>query len=161
TSCSRRCETNSAAMSSRKGTAEMATTMQPAAPSCALVIFGASGDLTKRLLVPALYNLRRARLLPEDFALIGVARAEKDDETFRRELADGLRTFGSNRILADDWRWLAERVSYVRGEFDDPAAYKALAKQLAATEKTQHTGGNVLFYLATPPTAFATIVHRL
>jgi glucose-6-phosphate 1-dehydrogenase len=139
----------------------MVTTMRPAAPPCALVIFGASGDLTKRLLVPALYNLRSARLLPEHFALIGVARAEKDNETFRGEIADGLRKFGSDRILTDDWRWLAERVSYLRGDFDDPAVYEAMAKRLAAAEETHHIGGNVLFYLATPPEAFATIVRRL
>jgi glucose-6-phosphate 1-dehydrogenase len=61
---------------------------QPAAPSCAFVIFGAAGDLTRRLLVPALYNLRCARLLPENFALIGIARADKDNQTFRQELRD-------------------------------------------------------------------------
>ncbi|HEX3676816.1 MAG TPA: hypothetical protein VHU79_05420, partial [Sphingomicrobium sp.] len=85
-------------MSSRKGITEMVATKQSAAPPCTVVIFGASGDLTKRLLVPALYNLRRAQLLLEHFALIGVARAEKDNETFRGELAEGLRKFGTNRI---------------------------------------------------------------
>ena len=139
----------------------MVTTTQLPAPSCALVIFGAAGDLTKRLLVPALYNLRCARLLPECFALIGISRAEKDNESFRQDLGDGLHKFGSGKISADEWRWLAERMFYLPGDFDNPALYKALTKLLAETEKTHHTGGNVLFYLATPPQAFAVIVRRL
>jgi glucose-6-phosphate 1-dehydrogenase len=134
---------------------------QPAAPSCAFVIFGAAGDLTRRLLVPALYNLRCARLLPENFALIGIARADKDNQTFRQELGDALRKFYVNEIRARDWDWLAERMYYLRGDFDDAAAYHALTKLLTETEKAHHTGGNVLFYLATPPKAFATIVRRL
>ena len=66
------------------------TAQSPSAPPCVLVIFGAAGDLTQRLLMPALYNLRRAKLLPENFAVIGVARAPKDDDAFRKELADAL-----------------------------------------------------------------------
>jgi glucose-6-phosphate 1-dehydrogenase len=134
---------------------------QLAAPPCAFVIFGAAGDLTKRLLVPALYNLRSARLLPENFALIGIARADKDHQTFRKELGDALRQSCAGEIRADDWNWIAERMYYLRGDFDDAATYQALTKLLAETEKTNHIGGNVLFYLATPPQAFATIVRQL
>ena len=133
---------------------------KPADP-CVLVIFGGAGDLAKRLLVPALYNLRQARLLPDQFAVIGISRAEKDDETFRRDLGISLRKFGDCKVAQDDWNWLAPRISYLQGDFDNPATYKNLAQFLAAIEARYHTGGNVLFYLATPPQVFATIVHRL
>jgi glucose-6-phosphate 1-dehydrogenase len=130
------------------------------APPCTLVIFGA-GDLTKRLLTPALYNLKRAKLLPDDFGIIGVARGRKDDETFRRELAGALRQFSTSLVVADDWNWLAERMSYVNGEFHDPALYITLAQRLAKTDAARHTRGNWLFYLATPPQAFSTVIHGL
>jgi glucose-6-phosphate 1-dehydrogenase len=138
--------------------------MQPPAkpaPPCALVIFGASGDLTKRLLVPALYNLRRARLLSEAFAVIGVAHGAKDDETFRGELGAGLGEFENHKVMQGDWTWLAQRISYHTGEFDDPAVYEELKQLLAKADETRGTAGNYLFYLATPPQAFAVIVRQL
>jgi glucose-6-phosphate 1-dehydrogenase len=140
--------------------AEMKPSATPAGP-CAIVIFGAAGDLTRRLLVPALYNLRRERLLPEEFAVIGIARGNQDDQTFRRDLGRSLREFADGKIVDSDCSWLAERMSYVQGEFDDPAAYKRLAEHLAKTDQMYHTRGNCLFYLATPPQVFATIVRRL
>src|SRR5947208_15203609 len=96
------------------------------APPCVLVIFGAAGDLTKRLLMPELYNLRRAGLLPHDFAVIGVARSKKDDGAFRQELAASLREFADGTIAGDDADWLTYRLSYVQGEFDDPSVYERL-----------------------------------
>ncbi len=138
----------------------MTVSAKPPAP-CTLVIFGAAGDLTKRLLVPALYNLRRAGLLPESFALIGMARNDKDDESFRRDLGAALHEFVTGEVVADDWQWLAERMHYIRGQFDDPAAYQGLARLLAETDEKYQTGGNALFYLATPAKAFAPIVRRL
>jgi glucose-6-phosphate 1-dehydrogenase len=128
---------------------------------CVLVIFGAAGDLTKRLLVPALYNLRRARLLPEEFAVIGVSRNEIDSETFRRDFGISLRESGNGEVVDGDLNWLAERLYHLQGEFNDPAAYKNLAQLLAKIDKAHHTGGNCLFYLATPAQVFATIVQRL
>jgi glucose-6-phosphate 1-dehydrogenase len=133
---------------------------KPADP-CVLVIFGGAGDLANRLLIPALYNLRQAGLLPENFALIGIARAEKDDKTFRRDLGASLRKYGGGNVVDADWNWLAERIYYMRGDFDDPGTYKNLAELLARTEEAHHTGGNCLFYLATPPQVFATVVERL
>ena len=133
---------------------------QPA-DRCILVIFGAGGNLTKRLLVPALCNLWRAKLLPENFALVGVARTDKDTEAFRSELGDSLREFGDSDIVATDWKWLAERMFYLKGEFDDPELYTSLARRLKEIGKARDTGGNCLFYLATPPHAFLTIVRRL
>jgi glucose-6-phosphate 1-dehydrogenase len=76
------------------------TTQSPSASPCVLVIFGAGGDLTQRLLMPALYNLRRAKLLPENFAVIGIARARKGDGAFRKELADALGTYGDKEPIA-------------------------------------------------------------
>jgi glucose-6-phosphate 1-dehydrogenase len=134
---------------------------QAPAPRCAVVIFGAAGDLTKRLLVPALYNLCSAQLLPKEFALIGIARAKEGNEEFRRTLGDGLRQFASGDTRSVEWRWLAERMFYVSGDFEDPAAYDELKRLLERTDEQQQTGGNYLFYLATPPQAFAKIVHRL
>jgi glucose-6-phosphate 1-dehydrogenase len=133
----------------------------PSAPPCVLVIFGAAGDLTKRLLMPALYNLRRARLLPENFAVIGVARGKKDDGTFRQELAASLREFADGTVADDDADWLTRRLSYLQGNFDDPSVYERLTHILAKTDKAQHTSGNYLFYLATPPKAFAIVTQRL
>ena len=128
---------------------------------CILVIFGAAGDLTKRLLVPALYNLRRARLLPEEFAVIGVSRNAIDIETFRRDFGISLREFGNGEVVNGDLNWLAERLYHLQGEFQDPAAYKNLGQLLAKIDNAHGTGGNWLFYLATPPQVFATIVQRL
>jgi glucose-6-phosphate 1-dehydrogenase len=128
---------------------------------CVLVIFGGAGDLAKRLLIPALYNLRRAGLLSEDFAVIGISRAENDDETFRRGFGISLRKFADCKVVEDDWIWLARRIYYLQGDFDDPRVYKNLAQRLARTDQAHRTGGNYLFYLATPPQAFATIVQRL
>ena len=80
------------------------TAQSPSAPPCVLVIFGAAGDLTQRLLMPALYNLRRAKLLPETFAVIGIARAPKDDGAFRKELADALGIVWRKRAAAQRCR---------------------------------------------------------
>jgi glucose-6-phosphate 1-dehydrogenase len=128
---------------------------------CAIVIFGAAGDLTRRLLVPALYDLRRERLLPEELAVIGIARTSQDTDTFRRELGRGLCAFADGDLSDSDWRWLEGRMSYLQSDFDDPAAYQRLAELLAQADRSHGTGGNYLFYLATPPQVFATIVRRL
>jgi glucose-6-phosphate 1-dehydrogenase len=131
------------------------------APSCIVVIFGAAGDLARRLLVPALYNLRRSRLLPEAFAVIGIARASKDDAAFRADAAASVRQFAGGEAAGADCRSLVERMFYLRGEFDDAATYAQLGELLSRTERTYGTRGNCLFYLATPPQAFARIVRRL
>jgi glucose-6-phosphate 1-dehydrogenase len=138
----------------------METPARSGAP-CVLVIFGSSGDLTKRLLIPALYNLRRAKLLPEEFAVIGVSRHDIDQDTFRRDFGKSLRESGDGEVIDDDLNWLTDRLYHVPGEFNDPAVYKNLAQFLAKTDQAHHTGSNYLFYLATPPQVFATIVQRL
>jgi glucose-6-phosphate 1-dehydrogenase len=136
------------------------TPPRPADP-CAFVIFGAAGDLTKRLLVPALYNLAAARLLPEEFAVIGVARGEMSDEIFRARMRDALREYATGPLSDDVVRGLTARFSYVRGDFDDPNTYRSLADKLSTAERSCRTKGNCLFYLATPPTVFALVAERL
>ena len=135
--------------------------VQPA-PPCVLVIFGASGDLTKRLLVPALYNLRRAKLLPDDFAIIGVARADKDDESFRNGFNASMQAFSAGAQDDADWTWLRGRMFYLKGDLDDPGVYRSLGERLAQFDaEGSQGGGNVLFYLATPPSVFAPVVLQL
>src|SRR5438067_1179778 len=152
--------TSSANMSNPESGARMASEAKPA-PACILVIFGAAGDLTKRLLLPALYNLRRSKLLPREFAVIGVARAAKTDEEFRTEVRADFGTFATDQLVTDDVRWFSERTYYLRGDFDDPTAYTALARKMTEVAQHHRTGENCLFYLATPPQVFTTIVDRL
>jgi len=133
---------------------------RPAEP-CAFVIFGASGDLTKRLLVPALYNLAAAKLLPEQFAVIGVARGELSDQAFRARMADALREFSTGPVSPQVVRDLTSRFSYVRGEFDDPNTYRLLGEKLHEVDRTSRGNGNCLFYLATPPNVFAVVAEHL
>jgi glucose-6-phosphate 1-dehydrogenase len=139
------------------------------APPCAMVIFGSSGDLTKRLLIPALYNLVKSSLLPDKFALIGVDRAERTVEQFRDYLADGVKTFVSDTAVGgrtapfDEgvWEFLAKRMMRVGGDVTKPETYRQIAAALAAAEKEYGTGGNVLFYLAVAPSLFAPIIEEL
>ena len=130
------------------------------APPCTLVIFGGTGDLTKRLLMPALVNLTRAGLLPERFAVLAVGRREKSSDEFRAELADSAQAIGTIDTKSPPWRWLAPRLDYLAGNFDDPATYHRLAEALDKIAQRQRTGGNVLFYLATTPEAFAQFLRE-
>jgi glucose-6-phosphate 1-dehydrogenase len=131
------------------------------APPCTIVIFGAAGDLTKRKLIPALYNLRESKLLPDNFAVIGVARAEMNDEEFRRRLSDDLREFATAHVKSEIWSWLEERLFYLSGDFNDGQTYQRLKELLSKTNAEQKTQGNFLFYLATAPNYFAPVVQRL
>jgi glucose-6-phosphate 1-dehydrogenase len=133
---------------------------QPPGP-CAFVIFGASGDLTKRLLIPALYHLKRANLLPEDFALVGISRTPESDEEFRTNLGKSLRELSQDPIDDGAWNWFAQRVHYVAGPLDDPSTYERLKAVLRRMDVDHRTGGNYLFYLAVPATEFAPIAQRL
>jgi glucose-6-phosphate 1-dehydrogenase len=130
------------------------------ADPCAFVIFGAAGDLTKRLLLPALYNLAAGRLLPEAFALVGVARADWSADEFRQRMRAAAQEFATDGVAAETLDELISRCRYVRGDFDDPAAYGRLKDELAAAARTQNTG-NCLFYLATPPELFSRIARHL
>src|ERR1700736_4720334 len=133
---------------------------QPA-EAWAVVIFGASGDLTKRKLLPSLYNLASYHLLPADFSIIGVARRDLSDEVFRDRLGQDLPKFGTQPVDQNLWSHFRSRISYCAGEFHDPATYQRLAENLAESEKKFNTSGNVLFYLSVQPDYFATIAKRL
>jgi glucose-6-phosphate 1-dehydrogenase len=133
-----------------------ATTARPADPCC-LVIFGASGDLTHRLLLPALYNLGVAGMLPEAFALIGVGRTDSTNEAFRNDLANSLPKFATRHVDEAVVKKLLACVAHVQGDADDPQTYKKLGQELSRIEGERPTKGNRLFYLATPPSAFAPI----
>ena len=130
-------------------------------PPCAVVIFGAAGDLTKRKLVPALYNLKALGLLPREFAIVGVARREKTHEQFREEQTRDIGEFATTRVDGALWVELREAMYYQAGELSDPAVYTQLADLLAQVAKRHGTGGNTLFYLAIPPSLFGEVVRRL
>lgn len=132
----------------------MATT-ERRADSCALVIFGATGDLTKRKLMPSLYNLARSNLLPEHFAVIAFSRKTVDTGDFRRQLTEAMHEFGPKPLDEKLWESIVSRVSYVAGDYGDASAYERLKQALAETDEQHGTGGNYLFYLATPPEVFA------
>jgi glucose-6-phosphate 1-dehydrogenase len=128
---------------------------------CALVLFGASGDLTKRKLIPALYNLVREKLLPEEFAIVGFARRDTSTADFREQMRRNLVEYASGGFVEEDWVWLENRLHFVPGSFDDPEAYRRLGEKLEELEKSSRTGGNVLFYLAASPEYFEGIVGQL
>jgi glucose-6-phosphate 1-dehydrogenase len=140
----------------------------PADP-CAMVVFGAGGDMTKRLLIPALYNLSRTQVLPESFALIGVDLAEGTAESWRDHLHDMLKSFVGNTAAQFDidqideaaWKRLAEKMSYVQGDLTKPGLYEKIRDALDEAEKTHGTQGNVIFYLAVAGQFFGTVVEQL
>ena len=138
-------------------TSKTGATRGRAADPCCLVIFGASGDLTHRLLVPALYNLAAARLLPEAFALIGVARSPSSSEAFRADLAKSLPQFANRSIDQNVLNQVLGCVGYVQGDPDDESTYANIERELTRVERERATQGNRLFYLATPPAGFAPI----
>ncbi len=127
---------------------------------CVLVIFGASGDLTKRKLLPALYHLFQANLLPEQFAIVGVARRPLGDE-FVRDMRAGIVQFGGAEATDPRLDEFAKHIAYCALNFDDPASYAGLKAKLERIDAQQGTNGNRLFYLATAPEFFAGIVENL
>ena len=141
----------------------------PLAPPCAMVIFGAAGDLTKRLVVPALYNLVEDKRLPEGFQLVGVDLAAKSTEEWRLGLTDMMNEFvtkGGGEFEADHidqtaWRWLTSRMSYLQGDLTIPECTSDLGKHLAELEKSAGTAGNCLFYLAVADRFFKVVVAGL
>ena len=133
---------------------------------CAMVIFGAGGDLTKRLVVPALYNLVCANLIPEQFAIIGVDLAEHNDEDWRQSLkamtSEFVKAGDQGAVLNEDaWNRLAGRMTYLRGDLNDQAMYESLKGRLQGLDSSSGTGGNYLFYLAIADRFFGSVVEHL
>src|SRR5579863_7788801 len=139
------------------------------APPCAMVIFGAAGDLTKRLVVPALYNLVTAGRLAKGFQLVGVDLAAKTTEEWRQGLTQMMQEFASkgggefevDHIDEAAWRWLTDRMTYLQGDLNDPGAFQRLGKHLADLDKSNGTAGNHLFYLAVADRFFSLAVAGL
>jgi glucose-6-phosphate 1-dehydrogenase len=139
------------------------------APPCAMVIFGATGDLTKRLIVPALYNLVNSKRLPPGFKLVGIGLSLETTAQWRQSLQEMMKQFvaqGGGEFQADHfddtaWRWLTERMSYLQGDLNDPGTYSSLREHLAGLDKTGGTAGNYLFYLAVADRFFGTVVAGL
>ncbi len=127
-----------------------------------VVLFGGTGDLAHRKVVPALYQLWRTNLLPHEFVLLAIGRRPYHDEVFRRDIRASLDQF--SRVLPvdnDAWRSFAERICYQQLDFTDPAGFDSLASRLDALDEERGTRGNRLFYLATQPSQFAEIAGQL
>jgi glucose-6-phosphate 1-dehydrogenase len=129
-------------------------------PAC-LVLFGATGDLAHRKVVPALYQLWRTNLLPHEFRLIAVGRRPYDDESFRTEIGASLRSYSRVPVEEGHEREFLARIVYHQGDFADPAAFDGLAARLEATDEEHGTRGNRLYYLATQPSAFTEVIAQL
>ncbi|MFL5336828.1 MAG: glucose-6-phosphate dehydrogenase, partial [Geminicoccaceae bacterium] len=142
------------------------TSAEPASP-CVLVIFGAGGDLTRRLLVPALYNLAVAGLLDQRFTVLGINHRELAEDDFRASLRESITSFvgsrsgglSTNDVDVAACAWLSRRAHYLTADFEDPATYQRLADRLH--ELGHEAGADVVFYLATAPSYFGSIVERL
>jgi glucose-6-phosphate 1-dehydrogenase len=154
-------------MSNEGTVGERALEARPAGP-CAMVIFGAGGDLTKRLVVPALYNLAIGNLLPKNFVLIGVDIADLTADQWRDNLNNMMQSFLAGggefqpkSIDHDTWEALLDKMSYLRGDFADDATFKKLGDLLQKAEDERHTGGNILFYLAIADRFFGPVVDKI
>lgn len=144
---------------------DRASGAKPAGPCC-MIIFGAAGDLTRRLVVPALYNLACANLLPREFAILGVDLADHNDadwrESFRGMITEFLNHGGSKHDLNQDvWDWLTSRMTYQKGDLNDPKAYELLKSKLGDIDREHNTAGNYLFYLAVADRFFGPVVQHL
>ena len=128
---------------------------------CVMVIFGAAGDLTGRMLIPALYNLARAGLLSREFAVLGVARAQFSDEDFRKKVFDDIKTYCGDCVDDELWEWFSQRFYYLQGNFDDDNLYSRLKDALTKIDQTHSTHQNFFYYLAVAPNFFGPIVQRL
>src|ERR1700721_2583260 len=128
---------------------------------CCIVIFGVTGDLAHRLVIPALYNLAANDLLPDNFCIVGAARNAMSSEELTESLAKGLHEFATRKVDDALARRLLACVTCIEADPEDPAAFDAMRDQLDKLEAARKTGGNRLFYLATPPSAFLPICKEL
>lgn len=138
---------------------------QPAAPPdtppCVLTIFGATGDLARRKLLPALYNLLAQKLLPDEFVIVGYGRRPQDEAEFRAGFAAGIKEFARLDWDAKLWKKLRERLFYQQGAYDDADSFQKLQTRLDDLSQQFNAGANRMYYLATPPDEFAPIIENL
>ena len=126
-----------------------------------MVIFGATGDLNKRKLLPALYNLAKQGFLPEEFAIVGVGRQPMTDEEFQTKVGEDLREFAIGGAEEDKVQWFIKRSYYVTGKYDDEQTFSQLKEKLAQVDEAHNTPGNYFYYLATPPSLFAPVAEKI
>src|SRR5579859_3218159 len=146
-------------VTTRDGEVVAAAPQRPA-PPCAIVIFGASGDLTHRKLIPAVFDLFQAGLLSRHSAVMGFSRSQMTDDEFRRTAREGLEHYGS-QVSERAWEEFKSCLHYMSGQFNDPASYQLLRQRLEKIDAAHGTQGNRIFYLATPPELFKTITAQL
>jgi glucose-6-phosphate 1-dehydrogenase len=133
-----------------------------ASDACAVVIFGGSGDLARRKLMPALYNLAWERALPGGFAVVGVARGDQTDESFRAGMREAVTRFSRRRPIDEAlWTDFERGITFLRGAVSDSATFESLRKHLERVDNERGTRGNRLFYLAVPPSEFGPIIEGL
>src|SRR5271165_5943962 len=132
------------------------------APPCAIVIFGANGDLTKRMLMPSLYRLASDGRVPPAFAVIGNSRTEMSDDELRAKMREAVEHFsGDGGFDPALWDNFASKIFYVAGDLKDPGMYQKLGEKLKSVNESNHTGEDVLFYLSTQPSYYAVVVENL
>src|SRR5215207_8550581 len=127
----------------------------------AMVIFGVSGDLTSRKLMPALYDLAVGQPLPEGFSIVGVSHRDWSDEEFRAKMREAVTASARTPVTEESWSLFAQGISYVRGDFAEPDTYARLGQRLCEIDAERGTKGNRIFYLATSPNFFLPIIHGL
>ena len=131
-------------------------------PPCAIVIFGANGDLTKRKLLPALYRLAYERRIPQNFAMVGNSRTPMSDEDFRQKMKESVEKFIENSPFDESvWESFEQTLYYVAGDLKDTNCYQAIQKKLAEAEQRNQTGDNVLYYLSTQPSYYEVVIEQL
>ena len=136
--------------------------LERAADPCTVIIFGASGDLTKRKLVPALYRLAQERLLPAEIAILGFARSKNTDEEFRDKMKEAVATYGeAKRVDEDLWASFAKGIYYLPGNINDPEAYRQMKARLEEIDRERGTSGNRVFYLSTAPGFYSESIRQL
>src|SRR5688572_21191624 len=136
--------------------------LEAAAPPSVVVIFGATGDLTRRKLLPALFRLSQQRLIPNEFAVLGTSRQPMSDDEFRLLMKQAVAEFGSEDALDESaWESFAKRIFYIGGDFGEAETYQTLKTRLDQIDNEYQTQGNRIFYLATLPDHFGLIARQL
>ena len=133
----------------------------PPAPPNVMIIFGAGGDLTKRKLIPSLYHLWSADLLPESFVMLGLDRLDLDDESFRAMVSEHLHETSGERFKPEVWAQVEARIHYMKIDMLEGSEYERLCETLSRIDAERGTEGNYLFYLAIPPSMFGTVTDHL
>lgn len=129
--------------------------------SCLMVIFGATGDLTRRKLIPALCNLEEGGLLSKEFAIIGCAIDDMNTEAYRQKLTEDIKVFATAPVKPEIWEWFLQRIHYLPGNATDPAYYAKLKELIVSASEDHGINGNIFYYLATAPKLFGEIVRQL